>query len=121
MARYIKANPKVAQYLRVENDRNRLADGNYLLWQSDMLEFGRLTNLPSILSQIGAIVLAAHEAKEEQDGTVLRELPTATDSLFVVEPAGAEGATDAGETIEEPEPAPAGGETETVNETETQL
>lgn len=85
MARYIKANPKVAQYLRLENDRNRVTDGNYLLWQADMLAFGRLTDLPQILAQIGGIALMAHEARQEQDGTVVRELPTATDSRFVVE------------------------------------
>ena len=87
MARYIKANPKVAQYLRLENDRNRVTDGNYLLWQADMLALGRLTDLPLILGQIGAIALAAHEAREEQDGTVIRELPVAEDPRFVVEPA----------------------------------
>lgn len=85
MARYIKVNPKVAQYLRLENDRNRVKDGNYLLWQADMLAFGRLTELPQILTQIGGIALAAHEAREEQDGTINRELPTATDPRFIVE------------------------------------
>ena len=85
MARYIKANPKVAQFLRIENDRNRVKDGNYLLWQADILPLGRLTELPQILEQIGGIVLMAHEARQEQDGTVVRELPTATDPRFVVE------------------------------------
>ena len=85
MARYIKANPKVAQFLRVENDRNQVSDGNYLLWQADMLAFGTLVDLPLILQQIGGIALMAHEARQEQDGTVLRELPTATDPRFVVE------------------------------------
>ena len=85
MARYIKANPKVAQFLRVENDRNQVKDGNYLLWQADILPLGRLTDLPQILEQIGGIALMAHEARQEQDGTVLRELPTATDPRFVVE------------------------------------
>ena len=85
MARYIKANPKVAQFLRVENDRNQVKDGNYLLWQADILPLGRLTELPQILEQIGGIVLMAHEARQEQDGTVVRELPTATDPRFVVE------------------------------------
>ena len=85
MARYIKANPKVAQFLRVENDRNQVKDGNYLLWQADILPLGRLTDLPHILEQIGGIALMAHEARQEQDGTVVRELPTATDPRFVVE------------------------------------
>lgn len=85
MARYIKVNPKVAQFLRVENDRNQVKDGNYLLWQADILPLGRLTDLPQILEQIGGIALMAHEARQEQDGTVVRELPTATDPRFVVE------------------------------------
>ena len=112
MARYIKANPKVAQYLRLENDRNRVTDGNYLLWQADMLAFGRLTDLPLILGQIGAIALAAHEAREEQDGTVIRELPVAEDPRFVVEPAeGDEPAAEDPEAGQDPQP-----ETETPAE-----
>lgn len=69
----------------MEKDRNKVKDGNYLLWQADILPFGRLTELPQILEQIGGIALLAHEARQEQDGTVCRELPTATDSRFVVE------------------------------------
>lgn len=84
MAKYIKANPKVVQYLRLENDRNRVKDGNYLLWQADMLAFGRLTQLPEILRQIGGIALLAHEARQEQDGTTIRELPVATDERFII-------------------------------------
>lgn len=85
MARYIKANPKVVQYLHLENDRNQVSDGNYLLWQADMLAFGTLVDLPLILQQIGGISLMAHEARQEQDGIVVRELPTATDERFIVE------------------------------------
>ena len=102
MARYIKANPKVAQFLRVENDRNQVKDGNYLLWQADILPLGRLTDLPQILEQIGGIALMAHEARQEQDGTVLRELPTATDPRFVVEK---KEVTTEGETEEMVKPA----------------
>ena len=87
MARYIKANGKVAEYLKLQNDRNKVTDGNYLLWQADMLAFGRLTELPQILEQIGGLALQAHEAREEQDGTVVRKLPVATDPRFVVEEA----------------------------------
>ena len=86
MARYIKANPKVTQYLQLEKDRNAVKDGNYLLWQADMLAFGPLVDLPIILEQIGAIALKSHEAREEQDGTVCRPLPVATDPRFVIEP-----------------------------------
>lgn len=92
MARYIKVNPKVAQYLHLESDRNRVKDGNYLLWQADILPFGRLTELPEILERIGGIALLAGEARQEQDGTVIHELPEATDEVFkivvVKQPAG---------------------------------
>jgi len=85
MARYIKANPKVAAFLGVERDRNTVKDGNYLLWQADMLAFGPLTQLTETLAQIGGIALLPHEAREEQDGTVTRPLPTATDPRFIIE------------------------------------
>lgn len=129
MARYIKANPKVAEYLRLEKDRNKVKDGNYLLWQADMLPFGRLTELPQILEQIGGIALQAHEARQEQDGTVCRELPIATDSRFVVEkpentkvpetPAEETEATDKTTTEGEEVPAEESEKSTTTENTET--
>lgn len=96
MARYIKANPKVAKFLNLESDRNTVKDGNYLLWQADMLAFGPLTQLANTLQQIGGIALLPHEAREEQDGKVTRPLPQAADPRFIVEPTGSE--TNAGES-----------------------
>ena len=104
MARYIKANPKVAAFLGVERDRNTVKDGNYLLWQADMLAFGPLTQLPETLAQIGGIALLPHEAREEQDGTVTRPLPTATDPRFIIE------ASEEPEPEESPENAATGDE-----------
>ena len=120
MARYIKVNPKVAQFLRVENDRNQVKDGNYLLWQADILPLGRLTDLPQILEQIGGIALMAHEARQEQDGTVLRELPTATDPRFVVEKdkTTAEDKTKNNEVAEEPAEHPTDGADESEKSSE---
>ena len=120
MARYIKANPKVAQFLRVENDRNQVSDGNYLLWQADMLAFGTLVDLPLILQQIGGISLMAHEARQEQDGTVLRELPTATDPRFVVEKdeTPAEDEANTTEVAEEPAEQPTEGAAESEESSE---
>lgn len=112
MTRYIKANPKVAEYLHLENERNRVKDGNFLLWQADMLAFGLLTELPAIMTQIGAIALQAHEAREEQDGVVIRPLPVATDPRFVIEPASYE--TDQPEQMDK---EAAGTEDQTVGET----
>ena len=111
MARYIKANRRVAEYLHLENDRNTVTDGNYLLWQSDMLHFGPLTALNDTLEKIGGIALLPHEAREEQDGTVLRPLPVAEDPRFIMdepepEPEQVNEATDEqpGETTEDAEP-----------------
>ena len=120
MARYIKVNPKVAQFLRVENDRNQVKDGNYLLWQADILPLGRLTDLPQILEQIGGIALMAHEARQEQDGTVLRELPTATDPRFVVEKdeTPAEDEANNTEVAEEPAEQPTEGAAESEESSE---
>jgi len=106
MARYIKANPKVAKFLHLENDRNQVKDGNYLLWQQDMLEFGPLTQLSETLEMIGGLALLPHEAREEQDGTVTRPLPRATDERFIID-----------DPEPEPEPEP---EQQEAGEGETQ-
>ena len=88
--------------MHLENDRNQVSDGNYLLWQADMAAFGRIVDLPLILEQIGAIALMAHEAKQEQDGTVCRELPVATDPRFIVKTDNQEPEAGAEETAQEP-------------------
>jgi len=90
MARYIKANPKVAAYLHLENDRLKLKDGNYILWQGDMTAFGPLPMLNETLTQIGGIALMPHEAKQEQDGAYNRPLPVATDERFIMDEAKAD-------------------------------
>lgn len=82
MVRYIKATPKVAEYLGLTGVRNKVKDGNYLLWQADMLRFAPLTDLADTLAKIGAVSLTPAEAKQEQDGKLSTALPTATDSQF---------------------------------------
>ena len=121
MARYIKANRKVVKYLNLEDYRNKLKDGNYLLWQADMIAFGPLPRLAETLERIGAISLLPHEAREEQYGITLRPLPTATDPEFVIEtPAEEEPETEGNGETETPansvtetpeEETPANGET----------
>lgn len=122
MARYIKANQKVAAYLHLENDRLRLKDGNYILWQGDMTAFGPLPMLSATLTQIGGIALMPHEAKQEQDGTVVRPLPAATDERFMMETA-TEQPKDETDTTDEQQDiegnAPASAESETAAEVES--
>lgn len=85
MEMYIKANPKVAKFLHLDTIRNAVKDGNYLLWVMDIQQFGSLANMQGILQQIGAISLTGEEARQEQDGTVTRKLPVATDKRFVLD------------------------------------
>lgn len=84
MALYIKANPLVAAHLNVDKLRLKLSDGNYLLWQADMLAFGKLYEIPQICERIGALPLQPWEARQEQDSSLLRPLPVATDDRFIM-------------------------------------
>lgn len=117
MARYIKANPKVAAYLHLENDRLKLKDGNYILWQGDMTAFAPLPMLNDTLTKIGGIALMPHEAKQEQDGTVVRPLPVATDERFIMETVTDTSATDEQQNGEGY--APASEESETASEVDS--
>jgi archaellum component FlaD/FlaE len=85
-----------------------------------MLAFGTLVDLPLILQQIGGIALMAHEARQEQDGTVVRELPTATDPRFVVEKdeTTAEDEAKNTEVAEEPAEQPTDGTAESEESSE---
>lgn len=117
MARYIKANRLVAEFLHLENDRNKLNDGNYLLWQQDMLEFGPLPQLNETLVMIGGLALLPHEAREEQDGVISRPLPIATDPRFILPDPTPEPEENNGENQgenSEQEEQPANGEGETT-------
>ena len=110
MARYIKANRLVAEFLHLENDRNKLNDGNYLLWQQDMLEFGPLPQLNETLVMIGGLALLPHEAREEQDGVISRPLPIATDPRFILPDPTPEPEENNGENQGENSEAPGEGE-----------
>lgn len=124
MARYIKVNPLVADYLNLCNDRNTVKDGNYLLWQADMLRFGPLTQLTETLKQIGGLALMPHEAKEEQDGIVVRDLPIAEDPRFVygnsvnTEGDNSSEATEGVQETEDPQPSVDTGDNNSAETTE---
>lgn len=83
MAKYIKANRKVAEKLQLTEVRQKTKDGCFLLWQADMLTFGPLYDIYENAAKIGALVLEPWEAREEQDGSKLRTLPEATLEEFV--------------------------------------
>ena len=86
-----------------------------------MLKFGPLTQLNETLAQIGGIALMAHEAREEQDGIVIRPLPRATDPRFIMDGDEPEPEPEAAPANDQPEPEPGNGEsvTEGTGEAET--
>lgn len=123
MAFYVKANQKVAEFLKLTEDRWKLSDGNYLLWMNDMLAFGRLSDIADIVKRIGAVVLEPWQAKLETDGKLCVPVPTAEDERFYVEPATEEDQveeTPAEDITTEPEsePDPSESTDEPVSENE---
>ena len=68
MAKYIKATKAVADYLNVTADRNRTADGNYLLWQSDVARFPGDT-VEQRAAYAGGVAISNSEGRREIDGT----------------------------------------------------
>ena len=68
MAYYIKVRPEVADYLKLTTDRNRTADGNYLLWQADVARFPGDT-ISERAAYAGGVDLSAQAARQETDGT----------------------------------------------------
>lgn len=108
---HCKANKKVWAYQNFRvNDRYQCKDGNYILWQNDMVNIGSKLGmtigsdfrqfLVDVCEQIGAVLLTLPEAKEEQDGTVTRTLPTALDVRFQLDGETADEVTAEEETAE---------------------
>lgn len=70
MAYYIKVTKAVADSLGLTAIRNKTADGNVILWQSDLAKFGeRGDNIFVRAKIVGGIALTAVDAKKEIDGT----------------------------------------------------
>lgn len=107
MEKYIKANKKVAEFLHLQTIRNAVKDGHYLLWIMDVQPFGNMEDLPNILQQIGGLLLSGSEAKEEQDGTVTRKLPTPLDKRFIMDD-DVQKTAEGGEVTDTPETDKAG-------------
>lgn len=97
MAQYIKATKAVADYLGVTSDRNRTADGNYLLWQADVARFPGDTIFERA-AYAGGAALPPQVARQETDGT---EHPAETTLPPWLQPADEE-TTDEETTEDEP-------------------
>ena len=56
-----------------------MPDGNYLLYQTDLLVFGPLFRLREYAARIGGAVMSDREAAANQRGELTTALPAATD------------------------------------------
>lgn len=75
MAYYIKVTKAVADKLGLTATRNKTADGNVILWQSDLNKFDG-TTIFDRAKVIGGVALTAMDAKREIDGTEYPAEPT---------------------------------------------
>lgn len=77
---YIKVNKKVADYLKVTNDRYQFADGNYMLWKFDLMSLGG--NNDETIARIGGVGMSSEQVRQEQHGGDPLPLPVALDEQF---------------------------------------
>ena len=68
MANYIKVSCATAEKLGLSDIRNKTADGNYILWQADILHLPGDT-LQERANTIGGVVITPNVAIEEIKGT----------------------------------------------------
>ena len=76
---FVKVSPWTAKKLNLDRTRIRMADGNYLLYQTDLLVFGPLFRLREYAARIGGAVMSDREAAANQRGEMTTALPAATD------------------------------------------
>jgi hypothetical protein len=108
---YIKANPKVAEYLGIATQRLQFPDGNYMLWKFDLLPLGG--NNDETIRMIGGVGMDSNQCRNEQRGVTVTPMPEALDERFKIERNG--GDTDE-LTPSEGETTTGGEETEQENE-----
>lgn len=94
MPHYVKCNEKTYQRIGAPLNRVRTKDGCYLAWQADFTCFPEWPDMNAVASRTGSLLLQPTQAREEQDGSVLRPLPVATDEDFVMETAPDDSAID---------------------------
>ena len=81
---YFKVNKKVAEYLGLTQDRNKTADGAYIIWVADLSRLGNIGNKNAILADIGGIELTPKETLDEIKGITNTPLSQPQDERFVV-------------------------------------
>ena len=77
---YIKANRKTVEYLNLQDERNSLADSNFILWETDLFPIS--TNIEEALRMTGSIIMTPEQALAEQSGDFSLTLQEPEDPRF---------------------------------------
>jgi hypothetical protein len=77
---YVKANRKTVEYLNLQNERNSLADNNFILWETDLFPIS--TDIEEALRMTGSIIMTPEQALAEQDEDFSLTLPEPEDPRF---------------------------------------
>lgn len=77
---YIKANRKTVEYLNLQNERNSLADNNFILWETDLFPIS--TDIEEALRMTGSIIMTPEQALAEQGEDFSLTLPEPEDPRF---------------------------------------
>lgn len=64
---YIKSPRPLAAFLGLLDSRSTFADGNYLLWDRDILRLVGSGTIEELLPQVGSVILTAPEVRAEQN------------------------------------------------------
>lgn len=77
---YVKANRKTVEYLNLQNERNSLADNNFILWETDLFPIS--TDIEEALRMTGSIIMTPEQALAEQGEDFSLTLPEPEDQRF---------------------------------------
>ena len=77
---YVKANRKTVEYLNLQNERNSLADNNFILWETDLFPIS--TDIEEALRMTGSIIMTPEQALAEQGKDFSLTLPEPEDPRF---------------------------------------
>lgn len=76
---FIKVRPFVARKLKLESERFKTADGNYILWPLDFAVFGPPYRLAEYAAKVGGVILSDADAAANHRGEINTPLPDPED------------------------------------------
>ncbi len=81
--RYIKARRETARFLNLTELRQVFPDGNFLIWDRDIMRICSPAELDERLASFGCREVSVAEARAEFNGEIVTELPDITDTRIL--------------------------------------